>query len=120
MLAVIFLTLADTDTRSVLIGGIAASGGPAVAFYFSSVLGQGREDILAAAFGRETVPDLVDQTLQDATKTIPTTALILTGRTPDRPTDEMFVDKQDRQAGVQVPTGSPVMIDFRTPERRRL
>ena len=114
VLAVLSLTLTDTDTRSVLIGGIAASAGSAVAFYFSSQSAdKAREDILAATFGRETVPSLVDKTLRDATKDIAASALTLTVRRPDKPADDMLVDSQDPQAGIQVPKGSAVTVDLK-------
>ncbi len=116
ILAVISLTLTDTDTRSVLIGGIAASAGSAIAFYFSSQSAdKAREDILNATFGRETVPNLVDKTFLDATKSIASSALTLTVRTPDKPTDDMLVDSQTPVAGVQLPKGSPVSVDLKTP-----
>jgi uncharacterized membrane protein len=59
--------LSDKTLRSTLFGGLVASVGAAVAFYFASKdSGQARQDILDAAFGTLAVPDLVGKTITDA------------------------------------------------------
>jgi uncharacterized iron-regulated membrane protein len=61
------LFLSDTNLRSVLIGGLTASAGTAIAFYFSSKSAdQARQDILKVTFGSETVPDLKGCTREKA------------------------------------------------------
>ena len=72
------LFLSDTNLRSVLIGGLAASTGTAVAFYFSSKASdQARQDILNATFGTETVPDLKGCTRDEAMRRLGQTSLQL-------------------------------------------
>ena len=59
--------LSDKTLRSTLFGGLVASVGAAVAFYFASKdSGQARQDILDAAFGTLAVPDLVGKSIGDA------------------------------------------------------
>jgi hypothetical protein len=59
--------LSDKTLRSTLFGGLVASVGAAVAFYFASKdSGQARQDILDAAFGTVAVPDLVGRSIGDA------------------------------------------------------
>src|SRR4051794_11629818 len=57
----------DHNLRSTLIGGLVASSGAAVAFYFASKnADQARKDILDASFGTVTVPDLTGKTVDEA------------------------------------------------------
>src|SRR3954454_19504070 len=57
----------DHNLRSTLIGGLVASSGAAVAFYFASKnADQARQDILDASFGTVTVPDLTGKTVDEA------------------------------------------------------
>jgi PASTA domain len=57
----------DPNLRSTVFGGLVASVGTAVAFYFSSKSSdQARQDILNAAFGTETVPALTGITENEA------------------------------------------------------
>jgi PASTA domain len=57
----------DPNLRSTIFGGLTASVGSAVAFYFSSKSSdQARQDILNATFGTETVPSLTGSTENEA------------------------------------------------------
>jgi hypothetical protein len=68
--------LSDAQLRSTIIGGVVASAGSAVAFYFSSKSSdQARQDILHAAFGMETTPDLVGKTRSEVAGVLATTSL---------------------------------------------
>lgn len=68
----------DTSLRGTLIGGLTASAAAAVAFYFSSKSSeQGSQDILNAAFGTETVPDLHGQDRNQAASTLGRTSFKL-------------------------------------------
>jgi uncharacterized iron-regulated membrane protein len=72
------LFLSDTNLRSVLIGGLTASAGTAIAFYFSSKSAdQARQDILKVTFGSETVPDLKGCTREKALGRLGQTSLQL-------------------------------------------
>jgi hypothetical protein len=60
--------LDNSNLQNTIFGGLIASVGAAVAFYFSSKSSdQARADILNAAFGTETVPDLAGLTEDAAT-----------------------------------------------------
>jgi hypothetical protein len=68
----------DPNLRNTVFGGLIASVGAAVAFYFSSKASdQARKDILTATFGTETVPNLDKMTEADATATLGKTSLKL-------------------------------------------
>src|SRR5712664_2244639 len=68
----------DPNLRSTVFGGLTASVGAAVAFYFSSKTSdQARKDILTATFGTETVPDLSGKPEADATAALGKTSLKL-------------------------------------------
>lgn len=68
----------DPNLRSTVFGGLTASVGAAVAFYFSSKASdQARKDILSATFGTETVPDLNNKTEAGATAALGRTSLKL-------------------------------------------
>jgi hypothetical protein len=105
------LFLSDTNLRSVLIGGLAASTGTAIAFYFSSKASdQARQDILNATFGTETVPDLKGCTRDEAMRRLGQTSLQLVVD-PTSPTAESAtVDSQMPLKDSQVRKGSPVTV----------
>ena len=68
----------DQSLRSTLIGGLVASAGAAVAFYFSSKSSdQARSDILSAALGTAEVPNLVGMAVAQAKAAMATTPLSL-------------------------------------------
>ncbi|MDQ1246679.1 MAG: hypothetical protein QG597_1047 [Actinomycetota bacterium] len=68
VLAVMSFGIADSTLRSTLIGGITASAGGAIAFYFSTkAAGDARRDLLSASAGEMVgVPDVVGQTVAQA------------------------------------------------------
>ena len=68
----------NANLENVLVGGLTASAGTAVAYYFSSkAADQARQDILNAAVGTETVPDLHRLTKDDAQKRLGQTSFQL-------------------------------------------
>jgi hypothetical protein len=105
------LFLSDTNLRSVLIGGLAASTGTAIAFYFSSKASdQARQDILNATFGTETVPDLKGSTKDEAMRRLGQTSLQLVVD-PSSPTaQDATVNSQMPPKDSQVRKGSPVTV----------
>jgi hypothetical protein len=104
------LAINDAQLRSTLFGGLVASVGAAVAFYFSSKgADQARQDILSAALGTVEVPNLVDLSVSAARAVMSKTPLKLAlanAQPPD--TDE--VNTQSPDAGTEVRVGSKVTI----------
>jgi len=83
LLTVLSFGLKDTALRSALVGGITASVGAAIAFYFSAKSADAaRQDVLKAAAGTELVPDLVGTTWTDAIAKLGTTTFKLVQATP--------------------------------------
>jgi PASTA domain len=116
LLAALTFALTDSNSRSTLIGGVAASAGAAIAFYFSSKASdQAREDILAATFGRESAPDLTGKTLAEATKIVSRSSLKLQVASPTDATDDMVVQDQTPAAAAEVPKGSVVAVVLTAP-----
>jgi hypothetical protein len=64
----------DATLRSTLIGGLTASVGAAVTFYFQS---KNNQDVMDAASGTEAVPDLYGKTQSEAQAVMATTSLKL-------------------------------------------
>lgn len=105
------LFLSDTNLRSVLIGGLAASTGTAVAFYFSSKASdQARQDLLNATFGTETVPDLQKCTSDEAMRRLGQTSLQLVVDPASSPSPDATVGSQMPLKDSQVRKGSPVTV----------
>jgi PASTA domain len=105
------LFLSDTNLRSVLIGGLAASTGTAVAFYFSSKASdQARQDILNATFGTETVPDLQKCTRDEAMRRLGQTSLQLVVDPTSSTSQDATVDSQMPLKDSQVRKGSSVTV----------
>ena len=106
------LFLSDTNLRSVLIGGLAASTGTAIAFYFSSKASdQARQDILNATFGTETVPDLKGCTRDEAMRRLGQTSLQLVVDPTSSASQGATVDSgQMPPKDSQVRKGSPVTV----------
>ncbi len=103
------LFIADTNLRNVLLGGLIANVGAAVAFYFSSQdANQARRDILSAALGFTDVPDLGGQTVQKAKDLISQTSLKL--EVPANAADTATVKTQTPDKGTSVRNGSTVTI----------
>lgn len=78
ILAAASLTLADPDTRNILVGAIVSLSSAVVAFYFaSSGATDVRRDLLAATSGLQAVPDLVGKTVMEALATMGSSQLAL-------------------------------------------
>ncbi len=106
----------DTSLRSTLIGGLTASVGAAVAFYFSSKTSdQARQDILSAAFGTETVPDLIGRTQSAAAELLGKTSLKLEVKEAAADDSNAVVKSQDPLTGSQVRKGSTVVVTMGAP-----
>jgi hypothetical protein len=105
------LFLSDTNLRSVLIGGLAASTGTAIAFYFSSKASdQARQDILNATFGTEAVPDLKGCTKDEAARQLGQTSLQLVIDPTSSASHGATVDSQVPLKDSQVRKGSLVTV----------
>jgi PASTA domain-containing protein len=105
------LFLSDTGLRNVLIGGLAASTGTAIAFYFSSKSAdQARQDVLQATFGTETVPDLQGCTRDEALTRLGQTSLRLVVGPTSSTAAGAVVDSQVPPKDSQVRKGSPVVV----------
>ena len=102
---------------STVFGGLTASVGAAVAFYFSSKASdQARKDILSATFGTETVPDLGKMTEADATTTLGKTSLKLQV-SPDSSKDaDAVVTTQQPPKDSVVTKGSSVVVALGPPD----
>jgi PASTA domain len=102
-------SLADVQTRNLLIGGIVASASGAVAFYFASRgADDARKDLLTATLGSDTVPELVGMTVDQAKAAMSVGPLALKVPESAQPTDQ--VKDQTPKAGTSVQRGSSVMI----------
>ena len=115
----IFVTLSfwldDTQLRNVLIGGVVANAGAAIAFYFASKSSdQARKDILAAALPSTLVPNLVGKDLPGAHEAIASTPLRLEVH-PATPGAGAQVVTQTPTANQSAPSGSPVAATFAGP-----
>jgi uncharacterized iron-regulated membrane protein len=105
------LFLSDTNLRSVLIGGLTASAGTAIAFYFSSKSAdQARQDILKVTFGSETVPDLKGCTREKALGRLGQTSLQLVVDPASSTAGDATVVSQMPVKDSQVLKGSQVVV----------
>lgn len=105
------LFLSDTNLRSVLIGGLTASAGTAIAFYFSSKSAdQARQDILKVTFGSETVPDLKGCTREKALGRLGQTSLQLVVDPASSTAGDATVVSQIPVKDSQVLKGSQVVV----------
>jgi hypothetical protein len=105
------LFLNDTNLRSVLIGGLTASAGTAIAFYFSSKSAdQARQDILKVTFGTETVPDLKGCTREKALNRLGQTSLQLVVDPASSTAEDATVTSQVPVKDSQVLKGSQVVV----------
>jgi uncharacterized iron-regulated membrane protein len=105
------LFLNDTNLRSVLIGGLTASAGTAIAFYFSSKSAdQARQDILKVTFGTETVPDLEGCTREKALGQLGQTSLQLVVDPASSTAADATVVSQIPLKDSQVLKGSQVVV----------
>lgn len=105
------LFLSDTNLRSVLIGGLTASAGTAIAFYFSSKSAdQARQDILKVTFGTEAVPDLKGFTREKALSRLGQTSLQLVVDPASSTAGDATVVSQMPVKDSQVLKGSQVVV----------
>jgi hypothetical protein len=111
----------DSTLRSTLFGGLVASVGAAVAFYFSSKSAdQARQDVMSAALGTTEVPNLVgtpppSKTIADARATISEAPLKLVVNDPNA-ADDYIVTGQSPTQGTSVRNGSKVSVKTRKPQ----
>jgi hypothetical protein len=107
----------DMTLRSTLIGGLIASVGSAIAFYFSSkAADKARQDVANAAnIGTQLVPSLIGQTKAAASQILGQTSFSLI-EDPARPQGNAtdVVDTQNPIANSNAPGGSSVVVSFRT------
>ncbi len=105
------LFLNDTNLRSVLIGGLTASAGTAIAFYFSSKSAdQAPQDILKVTFGTGTVPDLKGCTREKALGQLGQTSLQLVVDPASSTAADATVVSQIPLKNSQVLKGSQVVV----------
>lgn len=133
LLTVLSFGIMDTSLRSALVGGITASVGAAIAFYFSAksadaarqdvltAATQARSDILQATVGTDTVPNLVGMSLAEAKSALGTTTFKLNPslyQEPDStrgsvvPGKDDSVTKQDPPANSSAQVGTLVTVFF--------
>ncbi len=105
----------DPSLRSTLFGGLIASVGAAVAFYFSAKnADQARKDILTAALGTAEVPELEGLTVAQAQAAIAKTPLQLVVSTQHAQTTDVVVD-QNPAPNTDVRNGSRVLVGTKAP-----
>jgi len=105
----------DSSLRSTLFGGLIASVGAAVAFYFSAKgADQARQDILSAALGTVEVPNLVKMSVTAAREAISKTPLQLVLNNPNAHVSDT-VTEQSPHAGTEVRNGSKVSVTTEPP-----
>lgn len=108
------LSLGDSTLRSTLFGGLIASVGAAVAFYFSSKTAeQARQDIMSVAQTTTDVPSLNGLQVSDAQATMAKTPLQLVINGSGTPQD--VVENQSPVAGTSIRSGSTVTVDRKAP-----
>jgi len=104
--------LPDTTLRSSLIGGLVASAGAAVAFYFASKASdQARQDILAAATHGVQVPKLTGKTRTDVNAMIASLPLTVVA-SPQDADAASIAQAQDPAANTIIRAGSSVTVTF--------
>ena len=104
----------DTTLRSTLIGGLIASVGSAVAFYFSSkAADKARQDVAnAATFGTDLVPSLIGKTQDAAAQILGKTSFSLI-EDPDTPQGRgAKINTQNPPAYSNAPRGSSIVVTF--------
>ena len=109
----------DPDLQNTIFGGLTASVGAAVAFYFSSKSSdQARQDILNAAFGTEAVPDLTGLTEDQATALLGKTSLRLEVSPDSSSAADAKVASQQPPKDSVVRKGSSVVVTLPAPASR--
>jgi hypothetical protein len=106
----------DPNLRSTVFGGLTASTGAAVAFYFSSRgSDQARKDILDATFGTDPVPDLSGMSEADATAALGKTSLKLEVSPDSSKVGNAVVKSQAPPKDSIVRKGSSVVVTIGRP-----
>src|SRR5664279_2100298 len=101
----------DETLRSTLIGGLTASVGSAIAYYFSTKSAeQSRQDLMNATAGGEIVPDLHGMEQQQAAATLGKTFLKLEIDPTGSKDPAATVMSQHPGRGVRAPNGSSVQV----------
>ena len=108
------LAIGDSTLRSTLVGALAAAVGAAIAFYFSAhQADQSRQDLLTAAAGTVTVPEITDLTLAKASALLAKTSLRLLidpASSALADDDRSHVATQEPDPGTEARRGSTVRI----------
>lgn len=105
----------DETVRSTLLGGLVATSGTAVAFYFSSKASdQARQDVLGATLGKVAVPSLLGKDLEAVHKALGTVPFFL-DTTPASVPADWAVTSQDPPANNLAAVGSTIKATFESP-----
>jgi PASTA domain len=105
----ISFAMSNAALRSTLLGGLIASVGSAIAFYFSTKSAdKARQDMATAAAGTETVPNLLGKTVNDAAQALGKTNFRLTEKAGAA--KDGIVSEQFPPANSDAPKGSAVLI----------
>lgn len=107
----------DTTLRSTLIGGLIASVGSAIAFYFSSKSAdKARQDVAnAATLGTEIVPSLIGKTKEVAAQILGKTSFSLKEDPASPAGGDVIVETQNPSANTNAPRGSSVWVTLVSP-----
>ena len=107
----------DTTLRSTLIGGLIASVGSAIAFYFSSKSAdKARQDIAnAATLGTEMVPSLIGKTKEVAAQVLGKTSFSLKEDPASPAGGDIIVEMHNPSANTNAPRGSSVWVTLVSP-----
>ncbi|WP_236794664.1 PASTA domain-containing protein [Amycolatopsis sp. GM8] len=106
----------DSNLRSTLVGGLTASVGSAIAYYFSTKSSdQARQDLLSATVGTEPVPALAGLTEADALMALGKTTLRLQIDPATPSAAPAVVREQTPPAGTPIPNGGTVRVRFGAP-----
>jgi hypothetical protein len=103
------MSIGNTQTRNLLVGGVVSLASAAVAYYFSSKAAtEARRDLLKATSGTA-VPDLVGKTFDEAAQIISLTPLVLVR--PD-PVPAGPIKSQEPKAGTTAAAGTTMKLEF--------
>jgi hypothetical protein len=115
MFCTLTFAVVDPTLRSTLIGGLTASVGSAIAYYFSAKSAeQARQDVLSA-HGAEVVPDLRGMAETEAASALGKTSLRLEIDPNGSKEPNAIVETQHPDRGVSVPKASPVQVTLTPP-----
>jgi hypothetical protein len=114
VLAAASMSMGDTQTRNLLIGGVVSLSSAAMAFYFSSKgATEARRDLLKATAGT-LVPDLAGKTFAETQEMVSATSLSLVKPDP-APTPGQIVKSQEPKAHTAAAPGTPLTLTFGDP-----